>query len=159
VEFRYALFRVDQLPVQAADLILLPVDVILATTGPATIAAQQATRTIPIVMMAGDPIRQGLVASLPHSGGKVTGVSDLSPELSAKQLELLREAVPTIARVAVLWCPENHVNRVQWQEAHIAAGVLGLTLQSRKVQDVSDFAAIFAAAALEGLHGGRVCRS
>ena len=102
VEFRYAFFRVDQLPVQAAELVRLPVDVIIATSGPATMAAQQATRTIPIVMMAGDPIGQGLVASLPHPGGNVTGVSDLSPEFSAKRLELLKEAVPSIARVAVL---------------------------------------------------------
>jgi putative tryptophan/tyrosine transport system substrate-binding protein len=138
VEFRYAFFRVDQLPVQAAELVRLPVDVIIATSGPATMAAQQATRTIPIVMMAGDPIGQGLVASLPHPGGNVTGVSDLSPELSPKRLERLKEAVQSITRVAVLWCPEHHVNRAQWQEAHVAARVLGLTLQSLEVREVSD---------------------
>jgi putative tryptophan/tyrosine transport system substrate-binding protein len=147
VEFRYALFRVDQLPAQAAELVRLPVDVLLATTGPAAIAAQQATRTIPIVMMAGDPIGQGLVASLPHPGGNVTGVSDLSTELSAKQLELLKEAIPTIAGVAVLWCPENHVNRLQWQGAQVAAGRLSVTLQSLEVRGAYDFAAAFAAAA------------
>jgi putative ABC transport system substrate-binding protein len=138
VEFRYAFFRVDQLRVQAAELVRLPVDVIIATSGPATMAAQQATRTIPIVIMAGDPIGQGLVASLPHPGGNVTGVSDLSPEFSAKRLELLKEVVPSITRVAVLWCPENHVNRAQRQEAHVATHVLGLTLQSLEVREVSD---------------------
>jgi putative tryptophan/tyrosine transport system substrate-binding protein len=147
VEFRHAFFRVNQLRVQATELVRLPVDVIIATSGPATMAAQQATRTLPMVVMAGDPIGQGLVASLPHPGGNVTGVSDLSPELSAKRLERLKGAVQSITRVTVLWCPEHHVNRAQWQEAHVAARVLGLTLQSLEVQEVSDFAAVFATAA------------
>jgi putative ABC transport system substrate-binding protein len=153
VEFRYAHFRVDQLLAQATELVRLPVDVIIATTGPATMAAQQATRTIPIVMMAGDPIGEGFVANLPHPGGNVTGVSDLSPELSAKRLELLREAVPTIARVAVLWCPEHHANLVQWQEAQVAARVWDMTLQSLEVRELSDLVAAFAAATRDRADG------
>jgi ABC-type uncharacterized transport system substrate-binding protein len=106
VEYRAAEGRFDQLPALASELVQLKVDVILATATPAGRATQQATTTIPIVVTAmGDPVQDGLVASLARPGGNITGTTFLGPELVPKRLALLKEGLPTLSRVGVLWHP------------------------------------------------------
>jgi len=108
------------------------VDVIVVRTGFIALAAQHATRTIPIVMVAsGDAVQQGLVASLARPGGNVTGLTAISPDLTRKWLELLKELIPALARVAVLRCPivagqPNAVDQFQWGELQGAADAFGL---------------------------------
>ena len=126
----------------------LKVDVIVVEGHtPAIQAAKQATRTIPIVMgVSGDPVKTGLVESLARPGGNVTGLSLLTTELAPKRLELLKEAVPTLARVAVLWNAANPVKVLDWHETQAAASALGLQLQSLEVRGPPDFAGAFDAA-------------
>jgi putative tryptophan/tyrosine transport system substrate-binding protein len=110
IEYRYAEGNLDRLPALAAELVRLKVDIIVVTGGDPDIrAAKNATKTIPIVMVGGgaDPVEAGLVESLARPGGNVTGLTNLSSELGGKRLELLREAVPKVARVAVLDNPTN----------------------------------------------------
>jgi putative tryptophan/tyrosine transport system substrate-binding protein len=148
IEYRWAADRDDQLPSLAADLVRLKVDVIVVEGHtPAIQAAKQATSTIPIVMgVSGDPVKTGLVESLARPGGNVTGLSLLTPELAPKRLELLKEAVPTLARVAVLWNAANPVKVLDWHETQAAASVLGLQLQSLEVRGSPDFDGAFDAA-------------
>ena len=102
-------------------------DVILTLGTPATLAAKRATDTIPIVMVAvGDPVGSGLVSSLARPGGNVTGFSFLSGELEGKRLSLLKEAVPPLSRVAVLWNPANPDSRLGWEHIQVAAQRLGI---------------------------------
>jgi putative ABC transport system substrate-binding protein len=145
IEYRWAADRDDQLPSLAADLVRVKVDVIVVEGHtPAIQAAKNATRTIPIVMgVSGDPVRTGLVASLARPGSNVTGLSIQSADLAAKRLELLREAVPTLARVAVLWNPANPPKILEWKETQIAARALGLKLESLEVRGPTDFDGIF----------------
>ena len=108
IEYRYAEGKIDRLPELAAELVRLKVDIILTAGGePPTRAAKNATKTIPIVMVGGglDPVEAGLIESLARPGGNVTGITNLSRELAGKRLELLKEAVPKLARVAVLYDP------------------------------------------------------
>jgi len=112
---------------------------------PATHAAMQATATIPIVMLSGDPLRAGLVASLAQPGGNVTGVSVFGPELGAKQLQVLREAVPTVSGVAFLWNPTNPVNRLYFEDIQAGARALGMTLHSVEVSSPNEFTSALAA--------------
>jgi putative ABC transport system substrate-binding protein len=106
IEYRAAAGRIDRLPALAAELVLLKVDIIVANGSPAGLAAQQATATTPIVVTAmGDPVRDGLVASLARPGGNITGTAFLGPELVPKRLALLKEVLPKVSRVAVLWHP------------------------------------------------------
>jgi putative ABC transport system substrate-binding protein len=107
IEHRYADGTLERLPDLAAELIRLRVDVILALGTPAARAAKQATTTIPIVMTGGDPVRAGVVASLARPGGNVTGFADATVDVSTKRLELLKEVVPKLSRVAILWNPLN----------------------------------------------------
>jgi len=108
IEYRWAEGQDDRLPNLATELVRLNPDVIVTTGTPGALAAMQATKTIPIVMAsAGDPVGAGLVASLARPGGNVTGFTILGPELEGKRLELLKEAVPELSRVAVLWNPSN----------------------------------------------------
>jgi ABC-type uncharacterized transport system substrate-binding protein len=110
VEFRFAERRVDRLHALAAELVRVKVDVIVVDGTLAALAAKQATRTIPIVVAgASDPVKAGLVASLARPGGNITGLTLIHPELSAKRLQLLVEAVPRLGRVAVIWNPSNPV--------------------------------------------------
>jgi putative tryptophan/tyrosine transport system substrate-binding protein len=148
IEYRWAADRDDQLPRLAADLVQLKVDVIVVEGHtPAIQAAKQATSTIPIVMgVSGDPVKMGLVESLARPGGNVTGLSLLTPELAPKRLELLKEAVPTLAHVAVLWNAANPVKVLDWHETQAAASALGLQLQSLEVRGPTDFAGAFDAA-------------
>jgi putative ABC transport system substrate-binding protein len=114
IEYRDAEGRLERLPALAADLVALRVDVIVAPTIVATLAAKQASGTLPIVFVfVADPVGSGLVASLARPSGNVTGVSNLSSELVGKRLELLKQAVPGVSRVAVLWQPGTADERVQ----------------------------------------------
>src|SRR5215813_7334671 len=148
IEYRWAADRDDQLPRLAADLVRLKVDVIVVEGHtPAILAAKQATSTIPIVMgVSGDPVKTRLVESLARPGGNVTGLSLLTPELAPKRLELLKEAIPQLARVAVLWNAANPVKVLDWQETQAAASTLGLTLQSLEVHGPTAFNEAFDAA-------------
>jgi putative ABC transport system substrate-binding protein len=146
IEYRFAEGQADRLPALVAELVRLPVDAIVADGILAIRAAQHATTTIPIVMaVIGDPVGAGLVASLARPGGNITGLSLMLPEVSGKRLELLREALPTLAHVAVLWNPEVHDSRVVFKETETAAQALGLRLQSLEVRSPDEFAQAFAA--------------
>jgi putative tryptophan/tyrosine transport system substrate-binding protein len=140
----------DRLAERAAELVRLPVDVLVTWSTPAIQAAQQATTTIPIVMGAsGDPIQTGFVAGLARPGGNITGLTILSAELTAKRLELLTQLVPGLARVAVLWNPANPAMVLEWQEAQAAARRLGVQVQSLEIRSSDEIAGAFAAAARE----------
>jgi putative ABC transport system substrate-binding protein len=137
IEWRWAEDKVERLPELAAELVRLNVDVIVANGTPAIKAARNATKSIPIVMaVVGDPVGIELVASLARPGGNLTGLSILAPELSGKRLELLREVVPKLSRVAAMLNPTNPVYRTELQETHDAARSLGLQIQP--VVEVSD---------------------
>ncbi len=141
IEYRWAEGQDDRLPGLAAELVRLKADVIVTTGTPGTLAAKQATKTIPIVMASsGNPVQSGLVASLNRPGGNVTGLSIFAPELEGKRLELLKEAVPRLSRVALLWNPANPALTVIFQQTQIAAQALRLTLQPVvEVRRVTDF--------------------
>jgi putative ABC transport system substrate-binding protein len=136
----------DRLPGLAAKLVRLPVDVIVTTGGvPATHAAMQATTTIPIVMAeAGDPVGTGLVASLARPGANVTGLSGMGPDLVGKRLQLLKEAAPRVARVAVLYHSPAAATVVMLREAQAAAPALGLTVLPMEVRTPDEFGDQFA---------------
>ncbi|HEU4343167.1 MAG TPA: ABC transporter substrate-binding protein [Candidatus Binatia bacterium] len=146
-EYRYAEGKWDRLSELAAELVRLKVDIIV-TGGPNPVrAAKNATKTIPIVMTGGgtDPVEAGLVESLARPGGNVTGITNLSGELGGKRLELLKEAVPRLARVAVLYDPATPVNVHEVKDVlPVAARALGLTVRSWEVRDTDGFEKIFA---------------
>jgi len=144
---RWADGQSEQLPALVADLVDLPVDVLVARGLQAAQAAKRATTATPIVMVGGggDPIATGLVASLARPGENVTGLIDLGAELSGKWLELLKEFVPQLSRVAVLWDGANAGNVQEWRKVQAAAGPLGLTVQSWEVRGTDDIARLFAA--------------
>jgi putative tryptophan/tyrosine transport system substrate-binding protein len=149
IEYRYAEGKRDRFAELAADLVRLKVDIIVISGGnPQVRAAKNATKTIPIVMTGGgiDPVEAGLVESLARPGGNVTGLTNLSPELGGKRLELLKEAVPKLLRVAVLYDPALPSNVVQVNEIlPVAARALGLTLQPWGVRAADGFEKAFAA--------------
>jgi hypothetical protein len=135
VEYRYAEGRHDRLPVLAADLVRLEVDVIVTSATSDALAAQRATKAIPIVMVAaGDPVANGLVESLARPGGNVTGLSQMQQELSGKRLALLKEMVPKLSRVAVLWNPQSASATLNWKENQQLARQLGIQLHSRELR-------------------------
>jgi putative ABC transport system substrate-binding protein len=147
IEYRYAEGRRDRLPDLAADLVRLKVEVIVTSSGPAALAAQKATRAIPIVMASGgDPVALGLGESLARPGGNITGLSQMSPELSGKRLELLKEMVPKLSRVAVLWNPQGLSSPLGWKEIQLPARQLGIQLHSLEVRSPDDFNQAFEAA-------------
>ncbi len=128
----------------AADLVRHKVDVIVVETTPAAQAVKRATSTIPIVMaLVADPVGSGLVTSLAHPGGNVTGLSDMGTDLSAKRLQLLKEAIPRVARVAVLWNPDNPYHRRAIDELRAAATSLSIQLKFVRAQTPEEFAAAF----------------
>jgi putative ABC transport system substrate-binding protein len=141
MEYRYAAGKVDRAPELASELVRLKVDIILIAGGPTqSRAAKNATTTIPIVMMGdgADPVETGLVESLARPGGNVTGITLLNRELGGKRLELLKEAVPKLARVAVLYDPANSYNKRELKEGlPVAARSLGLTIQPWPIQDAN----------------------
>jgi putative tryptophan/tyrosine transport system substrate-binding protein len=130
IETRFAEGKRDRLPTLAKELVTLKVDVIVTATTPAIQAARQATGTIPIVTVSADPVGTGLVAGLARPGGNITGLSMASPEISGKQLELVRETVPTVKRVALLWDPANPAMPLRLRELEVAARTLGLHAES-----------------------------
>jgi putative tryptophan/tyrosine transport system substrate-binding protein len=147
-EIRYAEGNSERLPELVADLVRRKVDLIVTTTGTVAVAARNATRTIPIVTVSsGDAVRQGLVESLARPGGNVTGLTMISPELSRKRLELLREMLPHLSHVGVLWCGAgNPVTDEEWAETQAAADLLKVRLSSLEAKGRDDLAGAFAAA-------------
>jgi putative ABC transport system substrate-binding protein len=136
VEYRFAEGKNDRLPELAADLVRLKVDLIVVSATPSALAAKSATTTIPIVMTnVGDPVAAGLIASLARPGGNVTGLASLSPELNTKRLEILKDAVPKLARVGLLRTLEDSISGdLQLKELRAAAVALKLKLEEIKVQ-------------------------
>jgi len=146
IEPRWAEGQYDRYPALAADLVSLKVDVIVAQGGAATQAAQQATRTIPIVMsLVLDPVGSGLVPSLARPGGNVTGTSFMGPDLVGKQLQVLKEVVPKVSRVALLMNPANPASAPMLREAEAAARALGVRLQVLEARDPQEIDSAFAA--------------
>jgi putative ABC transport system substrate-binding protein len=146
IEYRWADGRFDRLPALAADLARLAVDVIVASNTPAALAARNATGTIPIILVtSGDPVGSGLVASLARPGGNVTGLSQFSTlAMSGKQLELLKQAFPTVSHVAVLANPANPPTAGLLTETELAARPLGLRLRVVQVREPKEFDDAFA---------------
>jgi putative ABC transport system substrate-binding protein len=140
IEYRYAEGRNDRLPELAADLVRIKVDVIVASVNADALVAQKATRAIPIVMVsAGDPVATGLVESLARPGGNVTGLSQMTVEMVGKRLELLKEMVPKLSRVAVLWNPQGAAATLNWKEIQLPARQMGVQLHSLEVRSPDDF--------------------
>src|SRR5919205_2369660 len=152
MESRWAEGSFERLPDLAAELVRLKVDIIVASVTQASLAAKQATATIPIVMVGvGDPLGSGLVASLAHPGGNVTGPSSMLVEVSGKQLALLKETVPNASTVAVLWNPANPVwHAAASKETEAAARAVGLRLELVEARGPDELEAAFAAMAGEG---------
>jgi putative tryptophan/tyrosine transport system substrate-binding protein len=147
IEYRYAEGRHDRLPELAADLVRLKVDVIVTAATSDTLAAQKATRAIPIVMVAGgDPVANGLVESLAKPGGNVTGLSQMLQQLAGKRLELLKEMVPKLSDVAVLWNPQSASATLNWKENQQPARQLGIQLHSLEVRSPNELDKAFEAA-------------
>jgi putative ABC transport system substrate-binding protein len=147
-EFRYPEGRLDRIPAYAAELVRANVDVIVTQGTEAAQAARNATGTIPIVMaQIGDAVGAGLVASLARPGGNVTGLTLVATEQSTKRLGLIKEFLPGVARVAVIWSANNASHSLQWKEMEPAAPVLRLQLLSLPVRDAADIEASFPAAA------------
>src|SRR5215210_499713 len=146
IESRWADGRFERLPDLAAELVRLKVDVIVASVTQASLAAKQATGTIPVVMVGvGDPLGSGLVANLARPGGNVTGPSSQMADVNGKQLALLREAVPTASPVAVLWNPANPVwHATASRETEVAARALGLRLQLVQARGPDELEGAFA---------------
>ena len=133
-EYRSAEGKLDRLPALADELVRLNVDVLIAGGTPTALALKNATRTIPIVFYGvGDPVATGLIDSLARPGGNITGFTIISPVLAGKRLELLKETVPKLSRVAVLWDPQNAGSVQIWEESQPRARELGLQLHSLKV--------------------------
>jgi putative tryptophan/tyrosine transport system substrate-binding protein len=146
IEWRYAEGKPDRLPALATELVRLKVDVIFTAGQAATRPAKEATVTIPIVMgFDNDPVGNGFVASLARPGGNITGVSTLAPEISGKQLELLKEIVPRLSRVAVLGNSNEPGNTQALREVEVAAGAFGVQLQHLDVRDPKDIETAFRA--------------
>jgi len=143
IAYRYADGKLERFPALAAELVALKVEVIVALTTPAAQAAKRATETIPIVFVgAGDPVTSGLVTSLARPGGNVTGLSSLNPELVGKCLQQLKQAVPGVSRVAVLWHPGGLGERLEedmLNEAEDAAPALGIRLQIAEAREAAEF--------------------
>jgi putative ABC transport system substrate-binding protein len=144
IEFRWG--EPQRFPEFARELVRLPADVIVTFGTPAALAAKHATTTVPIVMvLVGDPVRSGIVASLAQPGGNITGVSNLAPDMVGKRLELLKEAVPHASRVAFLWNPANQDQIAHFHEAEAGARALGVTLQSVAVRSGEELEGALAA--------------
>jgi putative tryptophan/tyrosine transport system substrate-binding protein len=145
-DYRYANGVPERLAQAAAELVRLPVDVIATFGTPPTVAAKRSTTTIPIVMIAiGDPVRAGLVQSLSHPGANITGNTILGPAVVAKRLQLFKEAVPALSRVALLWNPDNASNVLNVEEIQVAAPALGITFISIPLRGSHEFYRVFAA--------------
>jgi ABC-type uncharacterized transport system substrate-binding protein len=148
VEWRASGGRAERIPDLAVELVRLNVDVIVAVDNPSIAAAQKATRTIPIVMvLATDPVNMGFVANLARPGGNTTGLTNQGTDLQGKTLQLLKEAIPSASRVAVLWNPAEPKRRAHAREAEMAARVLGLHAQLVGADSSADLDSVFTAMA------------
>jgi putative ABC transport system substrate-binding protein len=148
IEYRYAEGKRERYPELAAELVRLKVNVIVLAGGLIPIqVAKNATKTIPIVMTGGgaDPVKTGLVESLARPGGNVTGITNLVTDLSGKRLELLKESIPKLARVAVLYDPDVPAGRQARNDLTALARVLGLTIQPWEIRATKDFERVFTA--------------
>ena len=144
-ELRFSEGNAERFPEFAAEMVQLKVDCIIAITTPAALAVKHVTTTLPIVMTTAiDPVGAGLVASLARPGGNVTGNAILYAELSTKRLEFLKDVVPGLSRVVVLWNAANPANASVWKETQAAAGALGLLLHAQDVRGAQDFEGAFA---------------
>jgi putative tryptophan/tyrosine transport system substrate-binding protein len=138
VEYRYAESRLDRLPALASDLVRLNVDLIVADTMSPAFAAKNATQTIPVVIASGsDLVASGFAQSLARPGGNITGLDQITPELGGR-LELLKETVPKLSRVVVLWNPQNQTSTRNWNELQDPARQLGLALHSLEVRNADE---------------------
>jgi putative tryptophan/tyrosine transport system substrate-binding protein len=151
IERRYWENRAERLPILADELVRLKVDIIVSSSGSGARAAKKATNTIPIVMLtSGDAVTQGLVASLARPGGNVTGLTNISADTTGKRLELLKEAIPNAARVAVLGCShDTPLSKMQWNETETAASALRLQLQPVETRGPEDIEKVLQAAIRE----------
>jgi putative ABC transport system substrate-binding protein len=141
IEYRSANDKLDRLRTLAGELVRLNVDVLVTSTTPAAIAAKNATKTISIVfiLLAADPVAAGLIDSLARPGGNITGLTNIAAELGGKRLELLKETVPKLTRVALLWDPQNSGSLQAWKESQRPARELGLQLHSMEVSSADKF--------------------
>jgi putative ABC transport system substrate-binding protein len=157
IEYRYVEEKADRAPELAAELVRLKVDIIVVAGGTSQVqAAKNATKTIPIVMTGGgdDPVEAGLIESLARPAGNITGLTTLNRELGGKRLELLKEAVPKLARVAVLYEEANRPSVLEVKEVlPVAARALGLTLRSWEVRAADGFDQVFTALNKDRPHG------
>jgi ABC-type uncharacterized transport system substrate-binding protein len=144
-EYRSANNKLDRLPALVDELVRLNVDVLLTSATPATIAAKNATKTIPIVFiqLAVDPVTAGFVDSLARPGGNITGLTNIAAELASKRLEILKETVPKLSRVALMWEPKNAGSAQTWKESQLPAKELGLQLHSMEVSSADQFDGAF----------------
>jgi putative ABC transport system substrate-binding protein len=144
-EARFAEAKVERLPDMAAELVRLRVDVLVTQGGASTAAAKQATSTIPIVMApaSGDAVATGIIASLARPGQNITGLTDESVQLSAKRMELLKEAVPKATRIAVFWNTNDQGMTLRYQEIEKAARILRVEVQAHGVREPDDFDGAF----------------
>src|SRR5262245_17799963 len=143
-QYRYAEGKLDRLPALANELVGLKVDLIIAPNTPAAVAAKNATKTIPIVFIdVTDPIAAGLIDSLARPGGNITGFTTIGSVLAGKRLELLKETIPTLSRVAVLWNPQDSINAQSWKESQLPARELGLQLHSMEVSRADKYETAF----------------
>jgi len=144
IEYRHEAGVFERLPELAAELVGQKPDVLVAVTTNAALAAKKATTTIPIVFMGvTDPVTAGLVESLARPGGNTTGITNMAAILTGKRLEFLKETLPTVSRVAVLWDPQSPGSVPQWQESQLSARELGLQLYSMEVSSVDNYEAAF----------------
>ena len=160
IEYRYAEGNIESLQDFAAELIRLKVDILVVAGSEATVAAKRATKEIPIVMAnVGDPIARGIVASLARPGGNVTGLTSVSTDLSGKRLELLKETVPKLARVGVLWNPSDQGAAANFKETEATARAFKVRVQSLEVRSANDFESAFKAAIAGRVHALNVLQS
>jgi putative ABC transport system substrate-binding protein len=145
IEYRFAQRKLNRLPDLAAELVRLKLDVIFAFSAPAVRALKKATTTLPIVTVSGDPVRAGFVASLARPGGNITGLANLTPELVGKRLELLKEVIPQVSRVAILWNSVESSAGLRMRETQSAAASLGIELQPLEVKGLKNLEDAFSA--------------
>jgi putative ABC transport system substrate-binding protein len=144
IDYRFADGKFERLPEVAAELVRLKVDVLIAVSTNAALVAKRATSTIPILFIGvSGPIEAGLVESLARPGGNITGLTNIASVLSGKRLEVLKETIPKLSRIAVLWDPQNPGSSLQWKESEIAAKELGLRIYSMEVSSANKYESAF----------------
>jgi putative ABC transport system substrate-binding protein len=151
IEYRYTEGKPDRAPALAADLVRLKVDVIFANSAVVALAAKNATRTIPIVFNSqAEPVASGLVDSLARPGGNITGFTTIAAVLAGKRMELLKEIIPKLSRVAIMWELNNPGSEESWKESQLPARQLGLQIHSIEVSSAEDFEVAFSKASKSG---------